>query len=315
MEFRDYYKILGVERSADQKAISAAYRKLARQYHPDINKTRGAEDRFKEINEGYQVLGDAEKRARFDQMYDLHQRGGMDWATLFGGAPRAGRSRTFHVEVGGLGDLGGFSEFFQQFFGDLGADFPSESRQDVWGRDPGTQEVAQAEAPSLEISLEEAFRGVRKPVEIQINGKRQHGEVIIPAGVRSGQRIRLSGAGDHRDLLLTVNVRPHPVFERKENDLYVDVPVTLAEAMLGAKIEVPTLEGKVTMEIPAETQNGQLFRLRGQGMPRVRGGARGDQLVRVKVVLPSRLSSQERELFERLRQTRPENPRAHWGCK
>ncbi len=314
MEFRDYYKILGVERNADPKAVSAAYRKLARQYHPDINKARGAEDRFKGINEAYQVLRDAEKRARYDQIYDLHQHGGGDWASLFGGVPGTGRTRTFRVD---LGDLGGFSEFFQQFFGDLGAEGPPEAANSPWAQSGiHTQEPPQAEAPPVEISLEEAFRGVRKPVEFHVNGHRQHGEVVIPAGVRTGQRIRLTGAAPgHRDLFLTVTVRPHPLFERRENDLYVEVPISLPEATLGAEIEVPTMDGKLKMDVPPETQNGQLFRLRGQGMPRVRGGGRGDLLVRVKVVLPRRLSAQERQLFEQLRRTRPENPRAHLGCK
>ncbi len=310
MEFRDYYKILGVERTADQKAIRAAYRKLARKYHPDVNKSRGAEDRFKEINEAYQVLGDAEKRARYDQMYELHQHGGADWASVFGGGmPGASRGRTFRVDLGGLGGLGGFSDFFQQFFGDLGGE-AQQSRSGSW-----TEEAPPVEAPPMEISLEEAYRGARKPVELQVNGARERGEVTIPAGVRSGQRIRLSGAADRGDLYLTVQVRPHPLFERRDDDLYVEVPITLTEAMLGAEIEVPTLDGKVNMKIPPETQTGQLFRLRGQGMPRVRGGGRGDQIVRVKVVLPERLSARERQLFEELSKIRQDNPRAKMGGK
>ncbi len=309
MEFRDYYKLLGADRNADQKTISRAYRKLARQYHPDVNKSRGAEERFKEINEAYQVLGDTDNRARYDQMYDLQQRGGADWASVFGGVPRSGRSGTFRVDLGGLGGLGDFSEFFQRFFGDLGGDFYSEPQAT-----PGSAEAPiQPEAPAVEISLEEAFRGVRKPVEIQANGIRQQGEVSIPAGVRTGQRIRLAGAGEHRDLFLTVTVRPHPLFERRENDLHFEVPISLAEAMLGAEIEVPTLDGKLKMKIPPETQNGQIFRLRGQGMPRLRGGGRGNLMIRVKVVLPKRLSAQERQWFEELRRTRRESPRAGLG--
>lgn len=313
MEFRDYYKVLGVDRKADQKAISAAFRKLARKYHPDVNKSRGAEDRFKEINEAYQVLGDAEKRARYDEMYELHQNGGADWATTFGqGAPTGrGRSRTFRVDLGGLGGAGGFSEFFQQFFGDVGGE-GTQFGGGVW---PGPEQAPPVEAPPLEISLEEAYRGVRKPVEVQVNGARERGEVAIPAGVRSGQRIRLSGAANRGDLYLTVEVRPHALFERRDDDLYVEVPITLAEAMLGAEIEVPTLDGKVNMKIPPETQTGQLFRLRGLGMPRLRGGSRGDQIVRIKVVLPEHLSARERELFEELRKTRQENPRAKMGLK
>ncbi len=311
MEFRDYYKVLGVDRKADEKVIRAAFRKLARKYHPDVNKSRGAEDRFKEINEAYQVLGDAEKRARYDQMYELQQSGGADWSTIFGQqAPTGrGRSRTFRVDLGGLGGVGGFSEFFQQFFGDVGGE-GTQFGGNVW-----PEQAPPVEAPSLEISLEEAYRGVRKPVEVQVNGARERGEVAIPAGVRSGQRIRLSGGANRGDLYLTVQVRPHDVFERRDDDLYVDVPITLGEAMLGAEIEVPTLDGKVNMKIPPETQTGQLFRLRGLGMPRLRGEGRGDQIVRTKVVLPEHLSERERQLFEELRKIRQENPRAKMGLK
>jgi len=309
MEFRDYYKVLGVDRTVDQKAISAAFRKLARKYHPDVNKARGAEDRFKEINEAYQVLGDAEKRARYDQMYELHQRGGADWATIFGQGAPTGRRGTFRVDLGGLGGMGGFSEFFQQFFGDLGA----ESVE--FGEYSRPESAPVVEAPPVEISLEEAYRGVRKPIEFQVDGARERGELVIPAGVRSGQRIRLSGGADRRDRYLTVQVRPHGLYERREDDLYVEVPITLAEAMLGAEIEVPTVEGKVKMTIPPETQNSQLFRLRGLGMPRLRRGGRGDQMVRIKVILPDHLSAQERQLFEELRKIRQENPRAKLGLK
>ncbi len=312
MEFRDYYKVIGVDRKADQKAIRAAFRKLARKYHPDVNKSRGAEDRFKEINEAYQVLGDAEKRARYDQMYELHQNGGADWSTIFGqGAPTGhGRSRTFRVDLGGLGGMGGFSEFFQQFFGDVGGEGGPQFGGSVW-----PEQVPLVEAPPLEISLEEAYRGVRKPVEVQVNGARERGEVAIPAGVRDGQRIRLSGAANRGDLYLTVQVRPHALFERRDDDLHVEVPITLAEAILGAEIEVPTLDGNVNMKIPPETQTGQLFRLRGLGMPRLRGEGRGDQIVRIKVVLPEHLSARERQLFEELRKSRQENPRAKMGLK
>ncbi len=310
MEFRDYYKTLGVDRTADEKAIRAAFRKLARKHHPDVNKSRGAEDRFKEINEAYQVLSDPEKRARYDEMYEFHQHGGGDWASAFGGAggtPGGGRARTFRVDLGGLG---GFSDFFEQFFG---GDFGVEGEPVPRGAQHAPR--APAEAPSLEISLEEAYRGVRKPVELQVNGVRERGEVSIPAGVRSGQRIRLGGGANRGDLYLAVQVRPHPVFERRDDDLHVEIPITLAEAMLGAEIEVPTLEGNVNMKIPPETQNGQLFRLRGQGMPRLHGGDRGDQIVRVKVVLPERLSDKERQLFEELRKSRPDNPRTKLGLK
>jgi len=312
MEFKDYYKILGVDRGSDQKAISAAYRKLARQYHPDINRAKGAEDRFKEINEAYQVLGDPQKRARYDQMYEAYQRGGMDWQTLFGGAGPWGRTPggwTVTSDIPEdledlLGGLGGFSDFFQQFFGGgLGR-----------GARPGRVRTSPARAggaapaATIEVTLEEAFRGAQKSVSLQVNGTTRRLDLTIPRGVRSGQRIRLPGALDGEDLYLTVQVRPDPRFERQGDDLVTEVPVALTEALLGASIEVPTLEGTVEMKIPPETQPGQTFRLRGLGMPRREGG-RGDQLVRVKVVLPRNLTRRERELVEELGRLRKERVR------
>ena len=336
MEFKDYYKILGVERGSDQKAISAAFRKLARQYHPDINKAKGAEDRFKEINEAYQVLGDSQKRTRYDQMYEAYQHGGVDWQSVFGGAGGGGGWQTpdgwtvtFEGSPEGvedlLGGLGGFSEFFRQFFGGDLIDAPGRPRgrgrrgaaaEELWrgrgaggGRAGGGQAAPAGATASLEITLDEAFRGTQKPVSLQINGTTRRLDVTIPKGVRSGQRIRLPGALDGTDLYLTVQVAPDPRFELRGDDLVVEVPVALTEALLGATIAVPTLEGNVEMTIPPETQNAQMLRLRGQGMPR-RDGTRGDQLVRVKVVLPRHLTKRERELVEELSKLRKEHPRA-----
>jgi len=320
MEFKDYYKILGVERGSDQKAISATFRKLARQFHPDINKATGAEDRFKEINEAYQVLGDPQKRTRYDQMYEVYQRGGVDWQSAFGrqGTWQTpdGWTVTFEGSPGGMEDLfgGGFSEFFRQFFGGDLIDAPRRPR----GRGRrgaaaeellrGGQAAPAGATASLEITLDEAFRGTQKPVSLQINGTTRRLDVTIPKGVRSGQRIRLPGALDGTDLYLTVQVAPDPRFELRGDDLVVEVPVPLTEALLGATIAVPTLEGSVEMTIPPETQNAQMLRLRGQGMLR-RDGTRGDQLVRVKVMLPRHLTKRERELVEELSKLRKEHPR------
>ncbi len=325
MEFKDYYKILGVPRNADPKAISAAYRRLARKHHPDVNKDKGAEDRFKEINEAYQVLGKPDQRAKFDQLYEAYQRGGVDWQQMFGrgGTYRTpeGWTVTFGGDAGNLEDLlGGFSDFFRQFFGQ---DFAQHTGGSPSGRGPfsraqgrrraGVEEVIRERAPrqaeaTLEVSLDDAFRGSQKAVALQVNGATRRLDVTIPKGVRDGQTIRLPRALDGADLYLTIKVMPHPQFERRDDDIVTDVPVLLNEAMLGGKIEVPTLEGSVEMTIPPETQHGQLFRLRGQGMPK-RSGGRGDQLVRVKVILPKKLSSREKQLFEELGKLRKENPR------
>jgi len=319
MEFKDYYKVLGVDRTADAKAISRAFKRLARQHHPDVNKAAGAEERFKEVNEAYQVLGDPQKRARYDQMFEAYQRGGVNWTDLFGGAggwQQTPGGFTVTMEGGDIEDvLGGFSDFFRQFFGgDVVAGARGRGRRPRTGG-AGLEELlrrggAQTAAPeaTLEITLEEAFRGAQKPLSLRVNGRARHLDVTIPQGVRSGQKIRLAGALDGQDVYLTVQVQPHPQFERQGDDVLVELPVTLTEALLGAEVEVPTLEGTVTMTIPKETQNGRTFRLRGLGMPRADRG-RGDQLVRIKVVLPTDLTAEERRFFEEMRKRRRETPR------
>lgn len=317
MDFKDYYKILGLERGADQKAISGAYRKLARKHHPDVNKEKGAEDRFKEINEAYQVLGKPEQRAKYDQMYEAYQHGGVDWQQLFGrggGYQQApgGWTVTFGGDAAGveemLGGLGGFSDFFRQFFGGDVAPSRGRGRRGRTGTAAG-EDFSRAAPPAraeatIDVTLEDAFHGAQKSLALQLNGAPRRIDVTIPKGVRSGQRIRLPGALDGGDLYLTVKILPHARFERRDDDLVTEVPVALTDAVLGTTIEVPTLGGTVEMTIPPETQNGQLFRLRGEGMPRARVSERGDQLVRVKVLLPARLSPRERELFEELKRLR-----------
>jgi len=320
MEFKDYYKVLGVDRGADQKTVSAAYRKLARRHHPDVNKAAGAEDRFKEINEAYQVLGDKEKRTRYDQMYEAYQRGGMNWEQAFGGAgpwqqqPGPG-GWTVTVEGADLedllgGDLGGFSDFFRQFFG--GAEpgrrtSTARTRRSSAGRAPRPEPEP---AGSIEVTLDEAFRGAQKPVVLQLNGNTRRLDVTIPKGVRDGQRIRLSGALDGADLFLTVQVKTDPRFERRGDDLVAEIPLSLTDALLGGTVRVPTMDGTVEMTIPAGTQPGQMFRLRGQGMP-TRDGGRGDELVRAKVVVPADLSDREKALLSEFARLRKERSGSH----
>jgi len=351
VEFKDYYRILGVARNADDKAIKSAYRKLARKHHPDVSKGAGAAEKFKEINEAYEVLSDPEKRRRYDSL-------GPDWQRYAqgpAGQPGAGFPGGFHVEYGNAEDVGGFSDFFRTIFGDLGAradrgrggrqsvDF--EGLEDLLGRG-GSRRRRRGDdvQAAVEISLDEAFNGARKSFSLEseepcpachgsgnVDGKpcpTCHGrgwqraqrqlEVKIPAGVRTGQRVRVPGEGsggaDARgDLYLIVNVAPHPLFERKGDDLQIELPITAPEAALGASVEVPTLRGRVSMKIPPGTGSGRTFRLPGYGMPRVKGGGAGDQLVRTKIVVPTSLTAEEKELYTKLQSLRSDNPRAYLG--
>lgn len=308
MEFKDYYKALGVEQGADRKAISRAFRRLARESHPDVNKGKGAEDRFKEINEAYQVLNDPARRAQYDQVYEAYKSGGVRWQDVFG-RPSGGRPApggvTFTVEGGGFEDLfgrgggpaGGFSDFFQQLFGGF---------TQAAGQPHGASRHRRLEVP-VEITLEEAFGGAERRIEIAGSGQRV--DAGIPRGVRSGQTVRLPGAAGGEDLYLKIQILPHRFFERSDDDLTVVLPLTVSEAALGAEVQVPTLEGAVTMRVPPETQNGRRFRLKGLGMPHARGEGRGNLYVKVNVVIPTGLSARERELFQDLAGARTEDPR------
>jgi curved DNA-binding protein len=323
MEFKDYYKILGVERTADQKAISQAFRKLARQHHPDVNRgDKNAEAKFKEINEAYQVLNDPERRAKYDQILDLRQRGGGDWEELLRRGAAGGRGPDGSYTVyASPEDLAQFSDFFQQLFG-LGGDpfgtatgarrqgrarrggFRIEDllrqRPEDAGGAPGLQQDVEG---TVEITLEEAFHGTTRTVTVPEGGGRTgHSvEVKIPKGVRSGQRIRAAGQGAGGDLYLTVQIVPHPIFTRVEDDILCEVQVPVWMAALGGKVDVPTLAGQVSMTIPEGTQEGRTLRLRGRGMPHLRGGGTGDELVKIRLALPQPLTPRDRELLEEMR--------------
>jgi len=302
MEYKDYYKILGVSRNATEKEIRQAYRRLARKYHPDVNPgNKAAEERFKEINEAHEVLTDPEKRRKYDELganWQNWQRmggdpRGFDWSQWFSGAPGGGR---IHVEYGTLDDLfggeGRFSDFFEAIFGGMGRHAGARTTTE-------RARVSQDYEHPLEITLEEAFHGSTRILQI---GDRRL-EVKIPRGVKTGSRIRVSGAaGEGRgDLYLKITVQPHPVFEREGDDLYCEVPVDLYVAIQGGSVRVPTLSGDVTLTIPPETQNGRRFRLKGQGMPRLQNPQeRGDLYVRTRVVLPTNLNEREKKLFKEL---------------
>lgn len=306
VEYRDYYKVLGVAKGATPEEIKKAYRKHARQYHPDVNKSADASKKFKEVNEANEVLSDPEKRTRYDQL-------GPDWARYASGAAaaRPGNGGFRYVYTGAPGgspfeDGAGFSDFFQTLFGGAGG------FNDAAGphRRARARAGADAEHP-LEVTLAEAFKGAERALELRgEDGTTRRIEVKIPAGVRDGQRIRLggqglpgAGGGPSGDLYLKVQVRPHPFFTRDGDDLRAELPVALHEALLGADVTVPTLKGRVSLRIPAETQNGRTIRLAGQGMPRSGGGA-GDLFVTVKVVLPTKLNDRERELAHEFATTR-----------
>ncbi len=294
MDYKDYYQILGVPRSADAKEIKRAYRSLAVKHHPDKNPgDKRAEERFKEINEAYEVLGDPTKRAKYDQLGASYQAweqsgraGGFDWSQWMGGAPGGMR-----VEVGDLEDLfgAGFSEFFTSIFGGIGRQ-PGASR--------GRQRVRDSEQ-AVRITLAEAYSGTTRT--IRHNGRKL--EVKIPAGSHSGTRVRIPAGGDASagDLYLRVEVEPDARFEQRGEDLYSDVAVDLYTAVLGGEVTVPTPGGSVVLSIPAGSQPGQTFRLTGRGMPLLRQASQhGDLYARLKVRIPQSLDGKERELFEEL---------------
>jgi len=313
MEVKDYYQILGVPRNADEKTIKKAFRRLARENHPDLHPDdAAAERRFKEINEAYEVLSDADKRRKYDQFgsqWEQYERAGVnpndfargfsggsrnispeEFERIFGGFGRAGGG--FGRAGGGFGGGSGFSDFFETLFGGGQASSRSNQRTPFSGFGQRQARSRSAEVVT-EITLEEAFRGTTRTLQ-RPDGQRI--EVSIPAGVHSGSRVR---AGD---VLLRVRVKPHARFRRKKNNLYVTVPIDLYTALLGGEVHVPTLERPVALTIPGGTQNGKRFRLRGLGMPDIKQkGKRGDLYAEISVELPTTLSSQERQLVEQLR--------------
>jgi DnaJ-class molecular chaperone len=312
---KDYYEVLGVKRDASEKEIRQAYRKLARQYHPDVSPNdQTAEARFKEISEANEVLSDKEKRAKYDRY-------GHDWqhAEQAEAARQAGfggqGQGPFSYSTSGNPDLndlfgGGGGGDFSSIFGDLfGGAGGRGGRSRVHYESMPGQDV---EHP-VTVSLEEAYAGTTRVLSIpQAEGAPRRIEVKIPAGVRDGSRVRVAAegapgpfGGPKGDLYLMVTVSPHKTFTREGDDLHVAVPVPLHVAVLGGEVEVPTPKGtKLALRLPAETQNGRKFRLKGQAMPHLGGSGNGDIFAEVQVVLPTQLNDEERKLFERLAELR-----------
>jgi curved DNA-binding protein len=292
MEYKDYYKILGVDRKASADDIRKAYRKLAMQHHPDRNPgDKKAEEKFKDINEAYQVLGDAEKRARYDQLGSAYSNwrssGGRpndfnwgDWFSPGGG----GGARVEYENVDDLfGGAGGFSDFFRMIFGEA-ANTAARGRQ------------AQGYQQPVQISFQEAYDGTTR--QIQSNGRKI--QVRIPAGVKTGSKVRVAGAGpEGLDLYLIVDIAEDDRFERDGYDLHTTVTVNVFTAVLGGDADVETPAGKVKLSIPQGTQPDQVFRLSGRGMPHVKDpNTKGDLFVKLKLQIPRYLSSKQRELIE-----------------
>lgn len=298
MDYKDYYQILGVARNASTDDIRKAYRKLAMKYHPDRNPgDKQAEERFKEINEAYQVLNDEQKRAHYDRVgsdYSSWQRrgtgsGGFDWGRYARNVSGGTRVNMEDFANGGFGD-DLFSDFFRTIFGGMGG-VGTSGRGNPAGRGQN-----QAYQQQVEISLEDAFNGTT--LQIQTEGKRK--QVRIPPGVRTGSKVRVAGAGPNgMDLYLIVEVKENEQFERKGNNLHTIGKVSVFTAILGGEAEVQTMTGKVKLTIPAGTQPEQVFRLAGRGMPHLKSpDTKGDMLVRLKVEIPKYLSSKQIELLE-----------------
>lgn len=317
MEFRDYYRILGVERTATEEQIKKAYRRLAHKYHPDVSQEPNAETRFKEMQEAYEVLKDPEKRAAYDQLGSRWKEGEQfrpppDWGSGFEFSERrAGRSRA----SGGASDGGpgqqDFSDFFSSLFGG-GSPFTTEGRRG--GRDTHAR---------VDIELEEAFRGTTRMLELKRPALKPDGSlelrthtvrVTIPPGISEGQLIRLAGQGEPPqgqgragDLYLEARIQPHRMFQLDGRDVMLTFPVAPWEAALGATVTVPTLGGAVEMQIPPGSQSAQKLRLRGRGLP---GQPPGDQLVQLKVVLPTPSSAEGKAVYEEMRRKLDFDPRA-----
>ena len=333
MKFLDYYAVLGAPRDASAEALKKAFRKLARQYHPDVNKGAGAEAKFKEINEAYEVLSDPEKRKRYDAL-GANWKSGQDFTPPPGWGGYGGASSGpggIHFDFSGAPGGGDFSDFFSALFGDLGgAGRAGRGRRGGaspfagfggFGGGPGAEDFAprgQDFEATLTLTLEDLLNRAPKSITLQVPQAHPDGSVTrqsrtfhvrIPPGATDGTRIRLSGQGEAGgNLYLNLRVAPHPVFQLNGHDLDMTLPIAPWEAVLGAKVHIPTLDGTAALTVPPGTQGGSRLRLGGRGIPD-KHGARGDIFVTLRIAIPDRPTPREKELFERLAQESPFRPR------
>ena len=290
MQYKDYYEVLGVARSADADAVKRAYRKLARKYHPDVSKEKNAESKFKEVQEAYEVLRDSEKRAAYDQLGRDYRTGQQfrpppDWSQRYG---QSGSQR--------FSDLNGFSDFFSSLFGGAAGA----------GTGAGGGPPPDADAGHLDVTVEEAFAGTKRRVMLNDGGRARSVDVQIPAGVGDGQSLRIAGTGGRASLIFRIRVRPHALYVLQGKDVQIELPLAPWEAALGAKVAVPTLGGTVELTVPPGAQSGQKLRLRGRGLPG------GDQLVIIKLVTPAAQTPEAKEAYQRMKRELNFDPRAGW---
>ena len=321
--FQDYYKVLGVDKKANENEIKRAYRKRARKYHPDVNKGKDAEEKFKQVTEAYEVLKDPEKREKYDTYGQNWQQAGPQGHPEYQwdfreGSQSGGQSTTFHFSSdGSFGEAEDFSDFFRAFFGGGSPGPGTSSQQQSWGQ-PGRSQEAE-----ITISFADAYHGATKAISLQslepesLDGKPivRNYNVKIPKGIKNGAVIRLTGQGEKAagrgqagDLFLKVKITPDKRFRVDNSDLYTIVPVSPWEAALGAKVPVETMEGSVTLTVPLGSQSGRKLRLRGKGMPK-RCGGKGDLIVELDVCVPQTLSSEEEKYFKELARISRFNPR------
>jgi len=314
VKYKDYYDTLGITRSATEKEVKAAYRKLARQYHPDANPgDKSAEEKFKEISEAYEVLRDADKRRRYDQL-------GANWKAGADFTPPPGFGG-FNFDFRNFQDLQGspFSDFFESLFGQhFGTTGGVAGTAGGFGRRPTKGQDSEAD---IDLTIEEVFKGTARNIHVQSpHAKPKTLQVKIPAGVKQGSKVRVPGEGGPSpaggapgDLFLRVRIKPHPIYSLDGENVVSELQISPAKAVLGGEASVQTLDGPVTINVPPLSQNGRLLRLRERGLPRLKQATRSDHLVRLKIVAPSTVTPEEKSLYEQLAELEKKKKQAEAG--